>query len=246
MKQCKTCNKDKDISKYPKDKRSPIGHSGRNCSDCVNKKNKQRSNKVSVTEKKCKVCNTTKESSEFQRDKKCLDGLRADCKDCRNAKKRKDWNDNKEHNSKARKEYRARNVERIKEEKKRSYIRNRDSILAKQKIYAENNKEAKAIYRKKHYRENKHIYIANARKREDRLKDGINDNYTDRMKELYYISEAMCKEDNIKYQVDHIVPLTHKNVCGLHVPWNMQILTEGENRSKKNKFDGTNDNESWR
>ena len=246
MKQCKTCNKDKDISKYPKDKRSPVGHSGRNCSDCVNKKHRLINNKVSVTEKKCGTCELTKSASEFQRDKKGSGGLQANCKDCRNAKKRKDWNENKEHNSKARKEYRERNVELVREWKKRSYERHRETILAQQKVYNENNKEARAIYRKKHYSENKHIYIANARKRASRLKEGINDNYTERMREIYYMSEAMCKEDNIKYQVDHIIPLTHKDVCGLHVPWNIQILTEDENRSKKNKFDGTYDNGTWR
>ena len=40
----------------------------------------------------------------------------------------------------------------------------------------------------------------------------------------------------LKCTLDHIIPLNHKKVCGLHCQDNWQLLKSKDNNSKDNKF----------
>ncbi len=57
------------------------------------------------------------------------------------------------------------------------------------------------------------------------------------MESVYNYCSAL-RNVGLDYHVDHIVPLRGDNVSGLHVPWNLQVITKAENMSKGNRFNG--------
>jgi hypothetical protein len=60
--------------------------------------------------------------------------------------------------------------------------------------------------------------------------------YDDEIKNFYWLARDLKSVTGEEYHVDHIVPINGKNVCGLHVPWNLQVLPADINMSKGNRI----------
>lgn len=53
-------------------------------------------------------------------------------------------------------------------------------------------------------------------------------------KAIFAERDKLKAETGEPYEVDHIVPLLHPAVCGLHVHWNMRVLHRTSNAAKGN------------
>ena len=57
------------------------------------------------------------------------------------------------------------------------------------------------------------------------------------IEEIYHLANLRTKVTGTDWAVDHIIPLQSKRVCGLHVPWNLQVITSSENSVKGNRIE---------
>ena len=104
----------------------------------------------------------------------------------------------------------------------------------------------------KYSRDNRHIHRAYertiprwkkrakdmARKaaKDNRTPSWLTDKHKEQIKDYYWLAKDLERINGEPYHVDHIVPLRGKDISGLHVPWNLQVLPAKINMSKGNRY----------
>jgi 5-methylcytosine-specific restriction endonuclease McrA len=157
----------------------------------------------------CRKCKVQKDVSFFNKDKSKKLGVRRICKECHRKETSEYALDNKDVYSKRAKEW---------------YLANK----AKKQEYDKK-------YRKKYYDDNKAYMLAKTNVRRSSIR-AHTPSWSDKkaIKEIYLKAAQMSIETGIQHEVDHIVPIMSKIVCGLHCQQNLQIITSYENKKKSN------------
>jgi len=120
---------------------------------------------------------------------------------------------------------------------KRYYQKNREAVIAR--AAARPHEEVKG-YKQKYKDANPELYkaLVSVRKRRHRAAtpSWITKDQKLQIRQMYLEAQRLTKLTGERYVVDHIVPLINEAVCGLHVPWNLRIMTQEENLRKSNKL----------
>lgn len=150
----------------------------------------------------------------------------------------------------SRKENYERNKEKENADSRARHRANRSHNLAKQKEWYKLNHDKEIQRARKNYRVNKDklkVYFAkpstkarlchNASKRLNSKRNAtpIWANMVS-IKAFYDHARLMSDLTGIPHEVDHIIPLQHKLVCGLHCETNLRVVTKEVNRIKNNFF----------
>lgn len=215
--------------------------------------------------KLCNVCKLNLDVSNFYKKKGGTFGVTAVCKTCSKDIGKEYYLDNKEkvdtknqrNAAKNKEKYAAtRKVWATKNRKKRSeqarlrYAKNPKKENERCKKYSERNPDYKATY----YKNNKEKMAALCKRWREQNRGKFRQYYNNRrlaeinsksittpedkllIDKIYEQAVQLTELTGTPYEVDHIVPLQGKDVCGLHVSWNLQILPMSQNRSKGNKL----------
>lgn len=197
---------------------------------------------------RCKICQPIEN---FTNDRKRKDGKNVYCRSCTRAASKSYGDANPEKARERGRRWVANNQERQRartmrwreENKERSDAWQRDyrrrnsvAINADQAVRRAANPEYEKARAASYYKRNKTAALIKSAEREA-LKLRATPAWADfeRMRAQYVVSEIVTQITGVRHNVDHIVPLRHTLVCGLHVHHNLNVLTETENKSKGNR-----------
>ena len=155
-----------------------------------------------------------------------------------NRKQREYLADNKDKVLPKRRIYRELNKDYINKKRKLapSYMSKKE--LEYKAIYREENRDKERARTRKWQKANpEKVQWHNGQREQKILQATIGgDMFKDEILAIYKESARKTKNEGVQYHVDHIIPLVSKNVCGLHIPQNLRIITAEENIKKKNKL----------
>ena len=121
--------------------------------------------------------------------------------------------------------------------KRKYYEANKENVIARAQARTD---EDKRRYKKNHKINNPDMYKEMTSLRRRRFRDATPKWLTDAQKmEIrlkYRLAIELSRATGERHAVDHIIPLHGETVCGLHVPWNLQVLTQKDNLLKYNKL----------
>ena len=146
-----------------------------------------------------------------------------------------EWQRGNESRAEYFKEYNKRDG--IKDRKSDWYQANRDAVIDRAKTRpVEKLREYRNVWKENNVLQVRADTKARRRKHRDATPPWLTRKQKTEIRQLYQIAITMTKTTGEQYVVDHIVPLRSPDVCGLHVPWNLRVITQEENLKKSNKL----------